>query len=81
MENPSIDTGRIREFVGDSLERADIISELKIICPFCNASYSAKMLVDLSNGDNCESCGQGDPTGTLEVVCSNCGKVVYRKDC
>ena len=79
MENPKIDTARIRDFVGASLERADIISELKVICPFCNAQHTAKAWIYLSHGCNCESCQHGDPTVTLKIVCSNCGKIVYRK--
>ena len=55
-------------------------NELKIICPFCNAPYTAEMEDNLSIGDGCESCGYGSCSGSVDVICSNCKKVVYKKE-
>ena len=55
---------------------------LKIVCPFCNAPYTAKMQVDLfGGGGGCETCGYGsEPSGILEIFCDNCKKLVYKKE-
>lgn len=56
--------------------------ELKILCPFCNAPYTAEMEKQLYVGGYCETCGpnQDDFTGTIDIICSNCKKLVYRKE-
>lgn len=54
-------------------------NELTIICPYCNAPYTAEMEMDLSVGGGCDTCGSW-PEGSLEVTCSNCKKVVYKKE-
>lgn len=57
--------------------------ELKIVCPFCNAPYTADMKDNLysSEGYGCDTCGGGGSVeGTFEIVCTNCKKVVYKKE-
>lgn len=53
--------------------------ELKIICPFCNAPYDAVMRSDLYTAGGCETCGPSIE-GEIKVVCTNCKKVVYKKE-
>lgn len=57
-------------------------SEIKVLCPFCNSAHSAKVVDELfSSGGGCDTCGYGsEPTGTIEIVCENCNKVVYKKE-
>jgi methionyl-tRNA synthetase len=39
------------------------------------------MVEDLSSAEGCETCGSGnEPTGSIEVVCENCDKIVYKKE-
>jgi len=55
--------------------------ELKILCPFCEAPYTAKMKEDLHETEGCDTCGYGEEIrGTITITCSNCGKVVYKKE-
>lgn len=54
---------------------------LKIICPFCNAPYTADMLVDLDESTSCcETCGPDPVSVKIEIKCSNCEKVIYVKE-
>lgn len=52
----------------------------KIICPFCNKPYTAKMKQDLISSQGCDSCGYGSLTGTITITCDHCKKVVYKKE-
>ena len=56
--------------------------EFKIICPFCNKEYTADMKTDLESSiEGCETCGQwSEINGCIEIKCSNCKKVVYKKE-
>jgi len=54
--------------------------ELKIICPFCNAPYTAEMVDNLSIGEGCETCGSGSCSGSVDIKCENCKKIVYSKE-
>ena len=56
--------------------------ELKILCPFCNAPYTAQMQEELEGwGGGCDTCDYGSGASvTIEITCSNCGRVVYRKE-
>ena len=56
--------------------------ELKILCPFCNAVYTAQMLDELEDiGSKCESCGPSTHiVGSMELKCSHCEKVFYKKE-
>lgn len=53
--------------------------DFKIICPFCNAAYTAEMELELDRGSGCPSCGS-DPEATVEIKCTNCQRIVYRKN-
>jgi len=54
-------------------------NELKILCPFCSAPYTAKMLWDIEEyGAGCATCGPESADIKLEIVCSNCKKIVYK---
>ena len=50
-------------------------NELRIVCPFCNAQFTAKMEEDLNTGYSCETCGPEPISGTIDVICENCGKL------
>lgn len=53
----------------------------KILCPYCNSPYTAKMLVDLEEyGAGCETCGPESADLSLEIRCTNCNKLVYKKE-
>lgn len=54
-------------------------NEFKIVCPFCNASYTAEMEDDLWASQGCETCGP-EITGSFEIKCSNCKKLIYKKE-
>ena len=55
--------------------------ELKILCIWCNAVWTAEMeLKELWASQGCSSCGYGNEGGAkIEITCGNCGKVVYQK--
>ena len=53
--------------------------DFKIMCPFCNAPYTASMTEDLYASEGCETCGP-TITGELIIRCSNCGKIIYKKE-
>ncbi len=55
--------------------------EIKILCPFCSAPFSAKMLLDLeSTTEGCSSCGYGaEASVAINIYCTNCARLVYRK--
>ena len=56
--------------------------QLRIVCPYCGMEWTAEMearLVRFSAG--CPTCGFGDEVVVdLDIVCSHCGKLVYRKE-
>ena len=58
------------------------IEELKILCPFCNKSYTAEMIekFDYSMA-SCQSGGtyESEMDYEIEIKCDNCKKIVYRK--
>ena len=54
------------------------MNKLKILCPFCNACYTAKMLHELDISMMCDTCG-GEVEGKIEIKCSNCERIVYAK--
>ncbi len=54
--------------------------EFKILCPFCNAPYTAEMIEDLDVSLGCPTCGDNSIAGTIEIKCSNCKKVIYKKE-
>jgi len=58
------------------------LDTLKVICPFCNAEYTAKMLAcleDLTEG--CSTCGYGaEASIRLDIYCESCERLVYSKE-
>lgn len=56
-------------------------NELRILCPFCNAPYTAKMIEELDYTIGCDTCGHGGGAyGTIEIYCENCERLVYKKE-
>lgn len=56
-------------------------TKLKIVCPFCDETYTADMLIDLeSSMGECETCGYDPKVSKIEIKCSSCKKVVYVKE-
>lgn len=58
-------------------------TELKVLCPFCNAPYTAEMLTELEGSTGCVSCGEGGTVyieAVIEIKCQKCNKIVYRKE-
>lgn len=56
--------------------------ELKILCPFCGAPYDAQMrrTLEVESLGAC-SCGAwSQHVDTIDITCTNCGKLVYRKE-
>lgn len=65
----------------ESTDKVREDNEFKVLCPFCNAPYTAKMLVELEEyGEGCETCGPESADLSLEIKCSNCGRTVYKKE-
>lgn len=54
--------------------------ELKIICPFCNAPYTAEMLSDFDYSMGSEYTGMYGENVTTAIYCSNCKRKVYQKN-
>lgn len=64
------------DYVGDT----QMPKGFRILCPFCNAPFSAKMDELLSASQGCDTCGHGEGiSGQIDVICQNCNKVIYRK--
>ncbi len=51
----------------------------KILCPYCNAAYTAKMEEEIEFESGCDSCSYGRG-GDISIICTNCKKVVYKKE-
>ena len=50
-------------------------------CPYCNKEYTGNMKTDFENtSSGCESCGEDEHTGSIEIYCEHCGKLVYKKE-
>lgn len=58
------------------------MNDLKILCPFCNKEYTAKMLetLDICEGSYTPECVGSKITGKIDIICENCKKLVYRKE-
>jgi endogenous inhibitor of DNA gyrase (YacG/DUF329 family) len=54
--------------------------KLKILCPYCNAPYDAKMESDFSYSMGSEMTGIYGENLSVKIYCSNCGKLVYQKN-
>lgn len=63
-------------------ETTFIPQELKIVCVFCNAPWTAAMEVESwIISDGCDTCGHGSETEyVVEIRCNNCSRVVYKKE-
>lgn len=55
-------------------------NEFKIVCSYCNAPYTAEMEDDLCASNGCITCGTGTISGSIDIKCSNCKKVIYKKE-
>ena len=53
--------------------------KLNIICPWCNAPYTAEMIADDLGAGGCDTCGP-EVYGAIDIICTNCKKLVYRKE-
>ena len=57
------------------------IEESHLCCAFCSKKFTAAMMVEYTQmSDGCETCGHGRGGElSLELKCTHCGKVVYKK--
>jgi hypothetical protein len=55
-------------------------NELIILCPYCSAPYTSRMEEDLTASIGCETCGDTEINGQIDIYCTNCKKLVYRKE-
>ena len=53
--------------------------ELKILCPFCNATYTAEMKQRFSYSMGSEYTGIYGEEVETKIYCSNCEKLIYQK--
>ena len=58
------------------------MENLKILCPYCNAPYTAEMLetLDICEGSYTPDCVGSTIRGKIDIHCSKCKKLVYRKE-
>ena len=59
------------------------MNDLKILCPFCNEVWTAKMINELETSlgyDTFGPDGTADVSGKIKIECSNCHKIVYIKE-
>lgn len=54
--------------------------ELKILCPFCDQIWDAKMKAEYSSSMGSEWTGEYDQNISVEIHCSNCKRLVYAKN-
>lgn len=59
---------------------ADKQKPLRILCPFCNAVWDAKMEAQFDYSMGSEYTGIYDERVSVEIFCSNCKKLVYKKN-
>ena len=60
---------------------AEKTDEFKVLCIWCDAEWTAEMLLDLDYSEGCDTCGHGGGVhGVIEIRCSNCQKTVYVKE-
>lgn len=54
----------------------------KPLCPYCSEPWTDEMIrleVD-EYGGLCPSCGPESPDIILEIICSKCKKLIYKKE-
>jgi len=61
------------------INKSEPLGKLKILCPYCSAQFTAEMEQDLADSSGCPTCGP-IIEGTIDIYCSNCKKLVYRKE-
>jgi len=54
--------------------------KLKILCPYCNEVWTAKMLTDFDYCMGSEWTGIYAERVSVEIYCKNCKKLVYKKN-
>lgn len=54
--------------------------ELKILCPYCNQIWNAKMEADYSYSMGSEMTGVYGEEVTVKIFCTNCEKLIYTKE-
>ena len=52
----------------------------KIICPFCNEPFTAEMEAEFYYSTGSEWTGMYDESVTVEIKCSKCKKLIYKKN-
>lgn len=56
-------------------------ADFKILCPYCNAPYTAEMLLEVyESGGGCDTCGPDSADVLIDIKCSQCKKTVYKKE-
>jgi endogenous inhibitor of DNA gyrase (YacG/DUF329 family) len=57
-------------------------TELKILCPYCGKPYTAEMLhkLWLTEGSYTTDCVASRMDSSIEIICTNCKKLVYKKE-
>jgi hypothetical protein len=55
------------------------MNKLKILCIYCKKPWDAKMKLDYNITTTCDTCGTSGEF-FVEVYCSNCKKLVYKKE-
>lgn len=70
---------RSRKYYHNYMEQ---VQELVILCPYCNFKYTAEMLtqLDLCEGSYTADCVSSTIRAKIDIVCSGCKKLVYRKE-
>ena len=56
------------------------MKELKILCPYCNTSYTGKMKAAFDYSMGSEYTGMYGEDLSVEIYCDNCKKLVYKKN-
>jgi len=55
------------------------MKELKILCPYCDAVWDARMEMDYEYCCGSEYTGVYGEEKSVQIYCSNCKKLVYQK--
>lgn len=63
-------------------EKRATTADLKVLCPYCNAVWTAEMLADLESTTVYDTFGEsaGPARGIIDIHCSKCGRLIYRKE-
>lgn len=55
-------------------------TELHILCPYCNAIWTAEMEADYTYSMGSEETGIYGEEVSVKIYCSNCNKLIYQKN-